>query len=70
MTTRPRLSAVVIALNEEARLRSCLESVAWADEIVVVDAESQDKTVQIAREFTEHVLVRGPEELRARAGHR
>ena len=58
MTTRPCLSAVVIALNEEARLRSCLESVAWADEIVVVDAESQDKTVQIAREFTEHVLVR------------
>src|SRR2546428_8984666 len=55
---RPRLSAVVIALNEEARLRACLESVAWADEIVVVDAESQDKTVQIAREFTEHVLVR------------
>src|SRR5438132_13399962 len=58
MTTRPRLSAVVITLNEEARLRSCLESVAWADEIVVVDAESQDKTVQIAREFTEHVVVR------------
>ena len=55
---RPRLSAVVIALNEEARLRACLESVAWADEIVVVDAESQDKTVQIAREFTDRVWVR------------
>ncbi len=55
---RPRLSAVVITLNEEARLRTCLESVAWTDEIVVVDAESQDKTVQIAREFTEHVMVR------------
>ena len=55
---RPRLSAVVVTLNEEARLRACLETVAWADEIVVVDAESQDKTVQIAREFTEHVMVR------------
>src|SRR5262249_21911336 len=55
---RPRLSAVVIALNEEARLRACLESVAWADEIVVVDAQAQDQTVQIARAFTEHVLVR------------
>jgi glycosyltransferase involved in cell wall biosynthesis len=55
---RPRLSVVVITLNEEERLRACLDSVAWADEIVVVDAESQDKTGQIAREFTDHVLVR------------
>jgi (heptosyl)LPS beta-1,4-glucosyltransferase len=54
----PRLSVVVITLNEEERLRACLESVAWADEIVVVDAESQDKTAQIAREFTERVVVR------------
>jgi glycosyltransferase involved in cell wall biosynthesis len=53
-----RLSVVVITLNEEARLRACLESVAWADEIVVVDAESEDKTIQIAREFTEQVVVR------------
>ena len=58
MSGRARLAAVVIALNEEERLRACLESVAWADELIVVDAESQDKTVQIAREFTDHVLVR------------
>jgi glycosyltransferase involved in cell wall biosynthesis len=48
----------VVTLNEEERLRACLESVAWADEIVIVDAESQDKTAQIAREFTDHVVVR------------
>jgi glycosyltransferase involved in cell wall biosynthesis len=48
----------VITLNEEEHLRRCLESVAWVDEIVVVDAESQDKTVQIAREFTERVIAR------------
>lgn len=53
-----RLSVTVIAWNEEERLRGCLESVAWADEIVVVDAESVDKTVQIAREFTDRVSVR------------
>lgn len=58
MTAGPRLSVTVITLNEEERLRACLESVAWADEIVVVDAESQDKTVQIAREFTDRVFVR------------
>lgn len=56
--TRPRLSVVVITWNEEERLRTCLESCAWADELIVVDAESRDKTVQIAREFTDHVLVR------------
>jgi len=56
--SRARLSVAVVTLNEEERLRACLESVAWADEIVVVDAGSQDKTVQIAREFTDHVVVR------------
>jgi glycosyltransferase involved in cell wall biosynthesis len=56
--TRARLSVVIVTWNEEDRLRECLQSVAWADEIVVVDAESHDKTVQIAREFTDHVLVR------------
>jgi glycosyltransferase involved in cell wall biosynthesis len=53
-----RLSVAVIAWNEEERLRACLESVAWADEIVVVDAESTDKTVSLAREFTDKVWVR------------
>jgi glycosyltransferase involved in cell wall biosynthesis len=52
------LTVTVVAWNEENRLRDCLESVAWADEIVVVDAESTDKTVQLAREFTEKVWVR------------
>jgi glycosyltransferase involved in cell wall biosynthesis len=51
-------SAVVITRNEESRLRVCLASLAWADEIVVVDAESTDRTVEVAREFTERVLVR------------
>jgi glycosyltransferase involved in cell wall biosynthesis len=55
---RARLSVVVVTRNEEERLRACLESVAWADEIVVVDAESDDKTVAIAREFTDHVVIR------------
>lgn len=56
--TRARLSVVVITANEEDRLRRCLESVAWADEIVVVDSASEDKTVEIARAFTDHVVVR------------
>jgi glycosyltransferase involved in cell wall biosynthesis len=53
-----RLSVTIIAWNEEERLRACLESVAWADEIIVVDAESTDKTVEVAREFTDKIWVR------------
>ncbi len=53
-----RLSVAIIAWNEEERLRACLESVAWADEIIVIDAESTDKTVQVAREFTDKIWVR------------
>jgi glycosyltransferase involved in cell wall biosynthesis len=56
--TVQRVSVTVITLNEEGHLRRCLESVAWADEIVVVDACSHDKTVQVAREFTDRVIVR------------
>lgn len=52
------LSVTIITLNEEERLRACLESVAWADEIVVVDAESTDKTIEIAREFTDKIWTR------------
>jgi hypothetical protein len=53
-----RLTVTIIAWNEEERLRACLESVAWADEIVVIDAESTDKTEALAREFTDRVWVR------------
>jgi len=55
---RPRVSVVVVTLDEEERLRACLESAVWADELVVVDAESTDKTVEVAREFTDRVIVR------------
>jgi glycosyltransferase involved in cell wall biosynthesis len=53
-----RLSVTIVVWNEEERLRACLESAAWADEIVIVDGESTDKTVALAREFTDRVWVR------------
>ncbi|HOC24428.1 MAG TPA: glycosyltransferase family 2 protein [bacterium] len=52
------LSIAIIARNEEANIRACLESAAWADEIVLVDACSEDATVTIAREFTDRIFVR------------
>lgn len=51
------LSVVIIARDEEAHLPGALDSVAWADEIVVVDSESRDDTVAICREFTDRVFV-------------
>ena len=51
-----RLSVTIIALNQEANLGPCLESVAFADEIVVLDTGSSDKTVEKARSFTEKVF--------------
>ena len=55
---RPTVAAVVITKNEETNIGPCLESLQWADEIVVVDAESTDGTVAEARRFTDKVFVR------------
>lgn len=54
----PKLSVTVIAKNEAADIGAALESVAWADEIVVVDSESSDETVAIARRYTDRVATR------------
>lgn len=48
---RKTLSVAMIAMNEEANLPRTLESVRWADEIVLVDSGSQDRTLEIARSF-------------------
>ena len=53
-----KLSVVILTKNEEGRIRECLESVKWADQIVIVDDLSQDRTVEIARRFTDKVLVK------------
>jgi glycosyltransferase involved in cell wall biosynthesis len=58
VVSRARVTVTVVTWNEEERLRRCLESVTWADEIVVVDAGSDDKTVEMARVYTDHVLIR------------
>jgi (heptosyl)LPS beta-1,4-glucosyltransferase len=54
----PPVSAIVITKNEADAIADALKSLAWADEIIVVDAESTDSTVAIARQFTERVYVR------------
>jgi glycosyltransferase involved in cell wall biosynthesis len=48
---RPLVSGIVTCFNEERHLRVCLESLAWCDEIVVLDSFSTDHTAEIARSF-------------------
>jgi glycosyltransferase involved in cell wall biosynthesis len=54
----PGVTATIITLNESANLEAALESVRWADEIVVVDSQSTDGTVEIASRYTDRVIVR------------
>ncbi len=53
-----KISATVITLNEEAAIGRVLESLDWADEIVVVDSGSTDKTCEIAASFGAKVIHR------------
>ena len=54
----PKLTVTVITRNEAANIAAALDSVRWADEIIVIDAESTDDTVAIARRYTDNVIVR------------
>jgi glycosyltransferase involved in cell wall biosynthesis len=49
--SRLRVSAIVTTFNEEANIASCIESLLWCDEILVVDSFSTDRTPEIARGY-------------------
>ncbi len=73
MTLAPKLSLIVITKNEEACIARCLSSVPCADEIIVVDSGSSDRTVEIAEALGAKVVVTsdwpgfGPQKARALA---
>ncbi|MDX2101637.1 MAG: glycosyltransferase family 2 protein [Alphaproteobacteria bacterium] len=54
--SHPRLSALIVAHNEAAQLADCLETVRFADEIVVVLDRTTDDSAAIARGFTDHII--------------
>lgn len=52
------IGVVISAFNEEGKVKRCLSSIKWADEIIFVDSGSTDKTVSIAKEFTSKIFHR------------
>lgn len=56
MTPMPKVSVYIIAFNEERKIADAISSVAWADEIVVIDSHSKDRTAQIAEELGAKVV--------------
>lgn len=53
-----KISAVIITYNEEKNIEDAIRSVSWADEVVVVDSESTDRTCQLAEKLGARVLIR------------
>ena len=58
--TAGRVTVIVLAHNEARQIAACLETLRWADELIVVDSGSTDGTVEIARRFTDRVEVWAP----------
>ncbi|MFN4111003.1 MAG: glycosyltransferase family 2 protein [Ignavibacteria bacterium] len=53
-----KISVIIITKNEEKNIKECLESVKWVDEIIIVDALSEDSTTDIARQYTKKIFQR------------
>src|SRR5581483_4281048 len=52
-----RLSVCIVTKNEAHNIVACLTSVSWAHEIIIIDSESTDNTVELCRRFTDKIVV-------------
>lgn len=52
-----KISVALLTFNEEDNVAECLESVKWADEIILVDEKSSDKTVSIVKKYTKNIFL-------------
>src|ERR1035437_5506745 len=50
------ISVIILAKNEEDKIKTCLESIKWVDEIIVVDNDSSDNTIEIAKKYTNKII--------------
>lgn len=54
----PLVGVLVLTYNEADNIKDCLESIKWADEIVIVDSFSADKTIEISKDYTDNIYQR------------
>jgi len=54
--TKPKLSVIIVAKNEEKNILPCVESVAWANEIIVLDSGSTDDTIQLLKQANIRII--------------
>jgi len=57
MNKTQNLSVIIIAKNEEKMIKECLESIRWANEVVLVDTGSTDKTIEIAQKIIANIKI-------------
>lgn len=50
------ISAIIITKNEEGKIKTCLESIKWVDEIIVIDNGSTDNTIEIVKKYTNRII--------------
>lgn len=55
---KPKISATVVCYNEEDNIERCLRSLSWADEIIIVDSFSTDRTVELSKKYTKRIYQR------------
>jgi glycosyltransferase involved in cell wall biosynthesis len=50
------LSVIIIVKDAASDIQACLESVKWADEIIILDSGSRDNTLEICRQYTQNIF--------------
>src|SRR3990167_6765223 len=53
---KPSLSIIIITKNSAATIEKCLQSVAWADEVILLDSGSTDNTISLCQKYTDQVF--------------
>ena len=56
MSNKNKIAVSIIGFNEAEYLKKCLESVSWADQIIYIDCESNDNSIEVAKKYTDKVF--------------